>query len=247
MGKRIDNVVGCTHALLLCMQNRWETVVLCISHNLMAVGKYLSVWIRKCSRLLKPALCTKLAALLRRARTGVVLAGKGARDGEESWSLLAHWEEIAKLLRAGPNTRKDILLQNLYGTRYNARALKCKRNATKFRQAILPTVRSYYFLWLEKHAPRVLKGIAPWGLAMFSGEVVESMNAILKDIRLRATARGGGGGTSTEWVARLLLQAMRRAFLHKELPRWAGRAHKAPVHIEGMTHILREFEAMGTE
>ena len=47
--------------------------------------------------------------------------------------------------------------------------------------------------------------------------------------------------------ARLLVQAMRRAFLHKELPRWIGRAHKARVHIEEMAHILRELEAMGTE
>ena len=114
----------------------------------------------------------------------------------------------------------------------------------KFRQVILPTVRSYYFLWLEKHARRVLKGIAPWVLAMFSGNVVESMNAILKDILLTATARGGGGGTTIKRHARLLLQAMRRAFLHEELPRWVGRAHKGPLHIEEMAHILREFEAM---
>ena len=77
-------------------------------------------------------------------------------------------------------------------------------------------MRSYYFLWLEKRARRVLKGIAPWGLAIFFGHVVESMNAILKGTFLTATARGGGGGTSTERDARLL----RRAFLHKELPRW---------------------------
>ena len=252
VGKRIDNVGGCTHAPLLCMHNRWETVVLCILHMVMAVGKYLSVWIRKRSRLLKPARRKKLAALLRRAKTGVVLAGKGAPDGEESRNLLAHWEWIAILLQPGPDTKKAVadmymLLQNLYSTRYNAKALKCKRIAKKFRKAILPTVCSYYFLWLEKHARPVLKGIAPWGLAMFCGDVVESMNAILKDIFLTATARGGGGGTSTERDARLLLQAMRRALLHKELPRLVGRAHKAPVHIEEMAHILREIEAMGTE
>ena len=166
---------------------------------------------------------------------------------------MAHWEEIAKLLRAGTNTKKAVsdmymLLQNLYSTRYNAKALKCKRIAKTFRQAILPMVRSYYFLWLEQHASRVLKQIAPWGLLMFSGDVVESMNAILKDFFLTATARGGGGGgTSTERDARLLMQAMRRAFLHKKLPPWVGRAHKAPVHIEEMAHILHEFEAMGTE
>ena len=87
-------------------------------------------------------------------------------------------------------------------------------------------MRSYYFLWLEKHARRVLKGIAPWGLAVFSGDVVESINAILKDSFLRVTDRGGGDGTSAERDGRLLMQAMRRGCLHKKLPRWVGRAHK---------------------
>ena len=104
VGKRIENVGCCTHAPLLCMHNHWKNVVLCILHILMAVGNHLSVWIRKRSRLLKPAQRTNSANLLRRAKTGVVLAGKGARDGEESWNLLAHWEEIAKLFRAGQNT-----------------------------------------------------------------------------------------------------------------------------------------------
>ena len=43
VGKQIENVGGCTHAPLLCIHNHWETVVSCILHNLMAVGKYLSV------------------------------------------------------------------------------------------------------------------------------------------------------------------------------------------------------------
>ena len=79
-------------------------------------------------------------------------------------------------------------------------------------------MRSYYFLWREKHARCVIKGIAPWGLVMFSGDVVESMNAIPKHIFLTATARARGGGTSPERDPGLLMQAMRRALLHKELP-----------------------------
>ena len=252
VGKWIENVGGCTYAPLQCMHNRWQTVVLCILHILMAVRKYLSVCIRKRSRLLKPVRRIKLATLLRRAKTGVVLAGKGAPYGEESWNQLAHWDEIAQLLRVGPNTKKAVadmymLLQNLYSTRYNAKALKCKRIAKKFRKAILPTVRSYCFLWLGKHARRVLKLIAPWGLAIFSGDVVESMNAILNDIFLTAMARGGGGRTSAEQDPRLLMQATRGAFLHKELPGWVGRAHKAYVHIEATACILREFEATAAE
>ena len=107
VGKRIENVGRCTHAPLLCIHNRWQTVVLCFLHILMAVEKYLSVWMRKRSRLLKPARRTNFATLLRCAKTGVVLAGKSAPDGQESWNLLAHWGEIAKLLRAEPNTKQS--------------------------------------------------------------------------------------------------------------------------------------------
>ena len=121
-------------------------------------------------------------------------------------------------------------------------ATAARAGDSPFRQAILPTVRPYYFLCLEKHVCRVLERNAPWGLAMFSGDVVECMNAIPKDIFLTTTARGDRGGTSTERDAPLLLQAMCRALLHKELRRCLGRAHKAPVHIEEMAHILREFE-----
>ena len=41
VGKRIENVGGCTHGTLLCMHSRWETVVLCILHILMALEKVL--------------------------------------------------------------------------------------------------------------------------------------------------------------------------------------------------------------
>ena len=54
-GSGLRNDGGCTHAPLLGMHNRLETVVLCILQIIMAVGKYFSVWIRKLSRLLKPA------------------------------------------------------------------------------------------------------------------------------------------------------------------------------------------------
>ena len=112
---------------------------------------------------------------------------------------------------------------------------------------MLPTVRSYYLLWLEKHKRRVPKEIAPWGLAMVSVTWLKAMNAIFINIFLTTTARGGGGYTSAQRDARLLMQAMRQAFLLKELPQWVGGAHKASVHIEALPHILREFEAMGTE
>ena len=51
-----------------------------------------------------------------------------------------------------------MLLQKPYSTPYNAKALKCKQIAKRFGQAILPTVRSYYFLWLEKQSTPCAQG-----------------------------------------------------------------------------------------
>ena len=55
---------------------------------------------------------------------------------------------------------------------------------------------------------------------MFSGDVVESLNAFLKNIFFTATSRGGGKGTPEEQLIELLFPAMSRGFLYKEIPRW---------------------------
>ena len=250
VGKQIENAGGCTLAPLLCIHNHWETVVLCILHILMAVGKYLSVWIRRCSHLLKPAPRTRLATLLCDAKIGVLLAGKGAPDWEESWNLLAHWEEIAKLLRLGANTKrllptctcccKTSIAQGTMRKHSSANGLP-KNSARPFCPRCAPTTSCG---WRSMHAVlnAVLKEVAPLGLAM-----VELMNAILKDICLTTTARGGARFTSAQRDARLLMQAMRRGFLLKELPQWVGGADKAPMQMEALAHMLREIEAMGTE
>ena len=64
---------------------------------------------------------------------------------------------------------------------------------------------------------------------------------------LQQRLKRGEGDTSAERDARLLTQAKRRVFVYKDLPRWVAQPHNAPVHIEDMAHILREFQAMGPE
>ena len=51
------------------------------------------------------------------------------------------------------------------------------------------------------------------GCAIVSGDVVESLNGILKDILLTAPSRGGGKGTPEEQLIELLFQAMSCGFL----------------------------------
>ena len=47
---------------------------------------------------------------------------------------------------------------------------------------------------------------------------MESLNAFFRDIFFTSTSRGGGKGTPEEQLIELLLEALSRGFLYKEMP-----------------------------
>ena len=100
---------------------------------------------------------------------------------------------------------------------------------------------SPYPLSLRRDARRVLDPIRPWGCAMFSGDVVESLNAFLRDIFLTATARGGGKGTPEEQLIELLFQAMSRGFLYKEMPCWREVEGLGALQIQHCADVIRKY------
>ena len=76
---------------------------------------------------------------------------------------------------------------------------------------------------------------------MFSGDVVESLNAFLKNIFLTATSRGGGKGTPEEQLIEFLFQAMSRGFLDKEMPRWREVGGLGALQIQHCADVAREY------
>ena len=76
---------------------------------------------------------------------------------------------------------------------------------------------------------------------MFSGDVVESLNAFLKDIFLTATSRGGGKGTPEKQLIELLFQTMSRGFLYKEMPRWRDVEGLGALQIQHCADVAREY------
>ena len=112
------------------------------------------------------------------------------------------------------------LMTALYCTHFKAASLQCAPVAREFQRAIRPNVRSHYLLWLRRDAKKVLKAMRPWGPAMFCGDVVESLNALLKECFLMATTRGEGRGSAVDRDTAMLQQPLRRVFLARELPRW---------------------------
>ena len=174
---------------------------------------------------LTPATRNRVQARLNCAKTRISLKGHASPDVEETWLLLAHWRHIGKAMKL-PMHVIDVVVQMaslltaLQSSEFNSNALNCKSIAKKFKRTMRPTIRSPYLLWLQFDAPEVLKNLHPWGCAMFSGDIVKSLNYLFKDHFLCSSARGGGKGTPTERDTRLVTQALDCCFLAKEMPRW---------------------------
>ena len=69
---------------------------------------------------------------------------------------------------------------------------------------------------------------------MFSGHLLESANAVIKDMQNNYSDRAGGRGAKTNigeaWL-RVVQQCQARIFLGNELPRWEGRTKGQVVHV----------------
>ena len=76
---------------------------------------------------------------------------------------------------------------------------------------------------------------------MFSGDVVESLNALLKDSFLTATSRGGRKGTPEERLIELPFHAMSCGFLHNEMPRWREVQSLGALQIQHSADVAREY------
>ena len=217
---------GCTSKPMLRVDDRTRFIVMCILHLVIRLGDYLTHFIRAFCKRLPPLVCARVQTVLNESKTNISLKGKASPDGEETWRLLANWTIIGKTTTLPPKYISVVqevanLLTAMQSWRYEAAALsKCKRVARRFQKLICPHKRSPYLLWLRREATEVLKNIYPWGAGMFSGDIVESLNYILKDHFLCSSGRGGGPGGRVARDKRLLKQAHERIFLAKELPRW---------------------------
>ena len=215
---------GCVSEPLLHIDERFKFVVMCILHLVIWVGDDLTKFIRKKCKDLLPATRDHVQDHFNCAKTKISLKGHASPDGEETWLLLANWRHIGKTMKL-PNHVIDVVVQMAYlltalqSWEFNSNALNCKSIAEKFRRTIFPTIRSPYLLWLHFDAPEVLKNLHPWGCGMLSGDIVESLNYLLKHHFLCSSGRRGGKGTRTERDTRLVTQALERLFLAKEMPR----------------------------
>ena len=137
--------------------------------------------------------------------------------------MLANWRHIGKAMKL-PNHVLDVVVQMAYlltalqSWEFNLNALNCKYMAKKFKRTICPTIPSPYLLWLQYDALEVPKNLHPRSCGMFSGDIVESLNYVFKDHFLCSSAGEGGKATRRVHDTRLVMQALERPFLAKEMP-----------------------------
>ena len=195
----VSDVYGCMRLPLLKVQDRYFSIVMCILHCLISVGKQTTIYVRRYAEKVAPAVRAEVQGILTEANTKISLQGTASPKGEETWRLLIVWPAIAHLLPAPRRAQKALialgkLCAALYSTYHKRSTLKYAKVARKFQEEICPRLRSPYLLWLRRDARRVLDAVPPWGCAMFSGDVVESVNAFLKDIFFDCHVSGRGEG-----------------------------------------------------
>ena len=193
----VSDVYRCIRLPLLRMHDRYFSIVMCITHCLISVGKQTTVYVRRYAKKVAPAVRAEVQRILTEANTKILVQGKASPKGEETWRLLIVWPVIADLLHVPRRARRAVIAMSklcaaLYSTYHKPFTLKCAKVARRLQKEICPRLGSPYLLWLRRDARRVLDAIRPLGCAMFSGDVVDSLNAFLKDIFLTVTSREGG-------------------------------------------------------
>ena len=126
--------------------------------------------------------------------------GSASPDGEETANFLDAWLYIARCLGIRRSTAKYKaianmwdLLQALYCTYQGPNPLNCAAVARDFRRHYSVATTSWYLHSLEHDVDTMLQNIKPFGLAMFSGDISESINRFVKHGHNEHNKRGGGG------------------------------------------------------
>ena len=97
-------------------------------------------------------------------------------------------------------TNMAVVLRALYSSSPQCDPLpdKVADAAEAFRKAVAPISKGLKVYMLEHDLPDVLRSLLGVGLGMYSRDLTESVNALMKQIYIRFTSRGGGIVASKE-------------------------------------------------
>ena len=182
-------------------------VVLCILHLTMAMARLLGEFADQEARGVTPSLRHDLQVLLLERRAGLSVYRSACPDGEHTASFFEAWRDIARCLGIRPSSAKYKaitklweLLQALYCTYWGPNPLNCAIVAKDFRCHCTIGTASWYVLSLQHDVDAMLHNIWQFGLAMFCGDISESINRFLKHGHNEHSYRGGGGVRWRGWM-----------------------------------------------
>ena len=158
------------------------------------------------------------------------------------------WEDLAPLL--GGDMRMHtavvamyILLGDMYGTMLEEGALQAPEVAQAFQRRVCPEKRPPYINWMLHDATVTVQAIRPYGLGMFSGDLLEGSNTVLKDSWPSFCDRGGGAGSLVSRRIKMLRQVNERLFLYFEVPRWNGTSKSNLCNAQKLGDDVRAYFA----
>jgi hypothetical protein len=125
------------------------------------------------------------------------------------------------------------LLRDLYVTFLPTVLPKCREAAQAFRKVVAPKSMSNYLFFLEEDADWLLEELrkrGPYGFAMFSGDVLETFNRLLKvafnDHSNRGAQWEAGEAGALDALGDVLRQVMEWVFLWFHVPLTQGVGHR---------------------
>ena len=107
----------------------------------------------------------------------------------------------------------------------------------------LPCGGSPYINWMLHDATVTIQAIRPYGLGMFSGDLLEGSNRLLKDIWSSFCDRGGGAGTLVSRRIKMLRQVNEGLFLYFEVPRWNRTSRSNLCNAQKLADDVRAYFA----
>ena len=192
------DIFGVVQGRLLKVPLRRRHSIRCVLHLLIFVGRQVTAFVRKLAKSVRPSTRVSVQAILHRSCGHIALQGTAEPDGEETWCLLKVWEDLASLL--GGDMRMHtavvamyILLGDMYGKMFEEGALQAPEVAQAFQRWVCPEIRSPYLNRMLHDATVTIQAIRPYGLGMFSGDLLEGSNRVPKDIWSSFCDRCPGG------------------------------------------------------
>ena len=242
------DIFGVVETRLLKVPVRRRHLISCVLHLLIFVRRQVTALVRGLAKSVRPSTRVSVRAILHRSGCHIALQGTAEPDGGETWCVLKVWQDLVPLL--GGDMRMHtavvamyILLGDMYGTMFEEGALQAPEVAQAFQRWVCPGRRSPYISWMLHDATVTIQAIRPYGLGMFSGDLLEESNRVLKDIWSSICDRGGGAGSLVLRRIKMLKQLNERLFMYFEVPRWNGTSRSNLCNAQKLADDVRAYFA----